>query len=100
MTKVQLFSNGFKVTGHSTVDENDDIGKLVCASVSSAVYMAVNTITEVVGDKADIQIDDGLMSVMLEKVSAGSKVVLDGLKIHLIQLSSQYPNCINVNSEE
>ena len=27
---------GFKVSGHSTVDENDDYGRLVCSAISSS----------------------------------------------------------------
>ncbi len=99
MTNVKVFANGFSVKGHSTANANDNIGKLVCASVSSAVYMTVNTITDVVGDKADIIERDGEMTVRLPKVSDGSKIILEGLKIHLQQLSLQYPDCINLNSE-
>jgi len=99
MTKVSLFSNGFSVKGHCSANVNDEEGKLVCAAVSSAVYLTVNTITEVVGDKANITEKDGEMTVKLSSVSEGSKTVLEGFKIHILQLSKQYPRCIKVNSE-
>ena len=99
MTKVRLFSNGFSVKGHCSADMNDELGKLVCASISSAVYMAVNTITDVVGDKTDITEKDGEMTIKLVSVSSGSETVLEGFKIHILQLEKQYPNCIKVNSE-
>ena len=99
MTKVRLFSNGFSVKGHCSADMSDELGRLVCATVSSAVYMAVNTITDVVGDKADIIEKDGEMTIKLASVSSGSKTVLEGFKIHILQLEKQYPDCIKVNSE-
>ena len=78
---------------------NDENGRLVCAAVSSAVYMTVNTITDVVGDNADIIEKDGEMTVKLVSVSESSKTVLDGFKLHITQLSSQYKDCIKVISE-
>ena len=99
MTIVNLSENGFSVKGHSTTDAYDEIGKLVCASVSSAVYLTVNTITDVVGDSADIIERDGEMTIHLSSVSRESKILLNGFKIHMLQLSEQYPRCIKVISE-
>ncbi|MBQ1187037.1 MAG: ribosomal-processing cysteine protease Prp [Clostridia bacterium] len=99
MTKVKLFPNGFSVKGHCSANVNDEAGRLVCAAVSSAVYLTANTITEVVGDKADITEKDGEMTVRVSSVSEHTKTVLQGFKIHILQLSEQYPNCIKVNSE-
>ncbi len=99
MTKVKLSKNGFTVKGHCTSDANDEIGRLVCASVSSAVYMTVNTITDVIGDKADIFENDGEMTVKLFSLSGETKLLIQGFKLHMLQLSEQYPNCIKVISE-
>ena len=99
MTIVNLSNNGFSVKGHCTTDANDEIGKLVCASVSSAVYLTVNTITDVVGDKAEIHERDGEMVVKLTSVSKESALILKGFSLHIHQLSEQYPNCIKVISE-
>ena len=99
MTKVKLFPNGFSVKGHCSANANDEAGKLVCAAVSSAVYLTVNTITDVIGDNADIIEKDGEMAVKLDFVSEQSKTLLSGFKIHILQLEEQYPDCIKVNSE-
>ena len=99
MTTVKLSKNGFSVKGHCTTDANDEIGKLVCASVSSAVYLIANTITDVVGDKAKIREKDGEMYLILSSVSSESAVLLKGFSLHVHQLSEQYPNCIKVISE-
>ena len=99
MTVVKLSKNGFNLKGHSTADAEDEIGKLVCASISSAAYLTVNTITDVIGDKAEIDLDDGKMVLRLCSVSKESANLLKGFKLHLLQLSEQYPNCIKVISE-
>ena len=101
MTKVKLSANGFSVKGHCTADANDELGRLVCASVSSAAYMAANTITEIVGDAADISVNEksGEMVLKLPAPSKESKVVLEGFALHIKQLSEQYSNCIKVISE-
>lgn len=99
MTKVKLSKNGFSVKGHCTADVHDEVGRLVCASVSSAAYMAANTITEVVKDKADIKVNDGEMLLNVVSPSKETLIVLEGFKIHILQLSEQYSNCIKVISE-
>jgi uncharacterized protein YsxB (DUF464 family) len=101
MTKVRLSKNGFSVKGHCTADAHDEEGRLVCASVSSAAYMAANTITDVVKDKADIRISDNDGEMILKVVSPSKEtfIVLEGFKIHILQLSEQYPDCIKVISE-
>ena len=57
MTKVKFFADekglcGFEIKGHSSKNCDDELGKIVCAAVSSAAYMAANTVTEIIGDKA------------------------------------------------
>ena len=78
---------------------NDEEGKLVCAAVSSAVYLTVNTITDVVGDSAKITEKDGEMTIKVASVSDHTKTLLQGFKVHILQLEKQYPGCIKVNSE-
>ena len=87
------------MTGHCTADENDEQGRLVCASVSSAAYMTANTITEVIGDKADIEVSDGKMVLNVKKPSDKTLTVLEGFKIHMQQLEEQYKDCIKVYLE-
>ena len=101
MTKVRLSENGFSVKGHCTADANDELGRLVCSSVSSAAYMVANTITDVIGDKADISVDEesGEMTLSLASPKYETQVVLKGFALHIKQLSEQYPGCIKVISE-
>ena len=87
---------GFEVSGHSSIDCDDETGKIVCSAVSSACYMAANTITEIIGDKAKITVDDALMHLSLVTRSEQSVTVLKGLKLHLEELSGQYSNNIKI----
>lgn len=105
MTEVKFFGQdpikGFEISGHCTADANDLNGKLICSSVSSAAYLTSNTLTEVVGAEAEIEVDDesGYMSVKLKSKFQESQVTLKGLEIHLKQLAKQYRNHLKVYSE-
>ncbi len=81
---------GFEVAGHSTQSCDDANGKLVCSAVSSAAYMAANTITEIIGDKCDALVEDGVMKIYVHCPSDASRVVLDGFRLHIEELSKQY----------
>ncbi len=89
---------GFTVSGH-TDSSGADEAKLVCAAVSSAVYMAANTITDIIGDKADISVSDAEFRLMLKNPSERSVAVLEGLKLHLTELKKQYKQYIVINTE-
>ena len=104
MTAVTFFTDrgnitGFYLFGHSTVNENDLEGKLVCSAVSSAAYMTVNTITEIIGANVDAEVNDGELRVkLLDKISE-SQEILNGFKLHIVELMKQYQNRIKVVSE-
>ncbi len=87
------------MAGHCTADSGDEQGRLVCASVSSAAYMTANTITEIIGDKADIEVTDGKMTLYVKKPSDKTIAILEGFKLHMQQLEEQYKDCIKVYLE-
>ena len=85
---------GFEIRGHA---DFADIGKdIVCASVSSAAYMAANTITEIIGAKADANADNGAMSLKVKEPCERTETVLKGLELHLTELAKQYPENIKI----
>ncbi len=89
---------GFKVSGHT--DNTGELeARLVCAAVSSAVYMAANTVTDVIGDDADISVSDAEMRFSLTAPSERSQAVLNGLLLHLQGLKEQYNQYIVINTE-
>ena len=104
MTKVKFLTDsqgiyGFSLYGHSSADCDDDEGKIVCAAVSSAAYMTANTISEIVGDNTTAVVDDALMEIEVNNISSQSRVVLEGFKLHITELSLQYPDKITIISE-
>ena len=100
MTSVKFLADGklfgFEISGHSTLNCDDEVGKTVCAAVSSAAYMTVNTITEIIGDKANAKVSDGKMYFAVKNPSDAAIMVLKGLKLHLTELSMQYSNNIKI----
>lgn len=86
---------GFRITGHS--DFGEEGSDIVCAAVSSAAYMAANTITEVLHADVRVEAEDGDMLLLAEKKARPvCHTVLEGLKLHLQGLEEQYPDDINV----
>ncbi len=100
MTEIRFLTepalHGFEIKGHSSSDSEDDTGRLVCAAVSSAAYMAANTITEVIGDQAEITVDDAVMKLSCPSPSASTVATLEGLRLHLSQLAGQYNKNIRI----
>jgi uncharacterized protein YsxB (DUF464 family) len=102
MTNVKFLADseklyGFSVSGHSSRDCDDEVGKIVCAAVSSACYMAANTIIEIVGDECEAEVNDAKMLFKVKNPSDKTVVVLEGLKLHLSELSNQYGNNIRLH---
>ena len=90
---------GFSVQGHSSVNCDDEQGKLVCAAVSSAAYLTANTITEVIKDNAQIEVDEAKMYVFVKNPKNETVLALKGLKLHLTELAKEYKGNIKIYSE-
>ncbi len=81
----------FELSGHSGAGE---VGTdIVCSAVSSAVYMAANTIIEILKLNPKTVVRDGYLKLEMSLDDAHkSKVITDGLCLHLSELQGQYPN--------
>ncbi len=88
---------GFSINGHSSKNSDDEFGKIVCSAVSSAAYMAANTILEIIGDKAQVEVSEAKMELKLNKPSNETDIVLKGFKLHIEQLAEQYSNNIKIS---
>ncbi len=104
MTNISFLKNGslitgFKITGHATASAEDEKGKLVCSAISSAAYLTANTITDVIGARADIAVSEGEMLLKLLDGVDSCQVVLKGFRLHVKELSKQFKNYVIVNSE-
>ena len=104
MTEVKFITEkdllcGFSVQGHSSVNCDDEQGKLVCAAVSSAAYLTANTILEVIKDKAEVEIDDAKFNFCVKCPKTETVLALKGLKLHLTELAKEYKGNIKIYSE-
>ena len=81
----------FEINGHTGIGSygND----ILCSAISSAAYMAANTIIEVLKISPETEISDGHMKIQMNLHDAEkAKVVTDGLVLHMEGLSEQYPD--------
>lgn len=88
---------GFTIQGHSGYgEEGTDI---VCAAVSSAAFLTVNTVTDVLHvTPLALRVEEGDLYLRIEpKDEPACRDLFDGLKLHLSQLSEQYPDCLRVD---
>ena len=87
----------FTIKGHSgSAESGQDI---ICAAVSSAAYMAVNTITEILGEDVEADVSDGYMKIKLCSGNQAATDILRGLELHVSELSKDYPDFIKIITE-
>lgn len=97
-TKRDSLLTGFECRGHSGEEEcGSDI---ICAFVSSACFMANNTVTEIIGLDADEAAADGYMRLNIKESPAKAQDILNGLVLHLTELQKDYPKNIKVTISE
>lgn len=87
---------GFRIEGHSGYgEEGTDI---VCAAVSSAAYLTVNTVTEILSvPPLSLRVEEGDLFFRIEpKDEPVCRDLLAGLKLHLTGLEEQYPGYLEV----
>ncbi len=107
MVKAKIFNLksgkiiGFEISGHSGFAA---YGKdIVCAAISSAAYMTINIVVELLKVSADVKINEneGHMRFRVSEDNAlKCKLVFEGLKLHLILLEEIYPKNLKVSYEE
>ncbi|MCD8096218.1 MAG: ribosomal-processing cysteine protease Prp [Ruminococcus sp.] len=86
---------GFGISGHADLDEYGlDIA---CASVSSAVMVTANTITDIFHIDAKTQEleNDILLKLKDDPDGIGDKLLL-GLLTHLYMIKEEFPEAINI----
>lgn len=91
--------SGFHIKGHATASAEDEQGRLVCAAVSSAAILTANTVTEIIGAKADVWQDEGELALRVTGDLEESMPVLAGFMLHMEQLSGQYQDYIRIHTE-
>ncbi len=91
---------GFAVNGHDTPDDSGV--SLLCAAVSSAVYLTVNAVTDIAEvEPLALETADGLMTLRLRRNDAVKcRLLLEGLRLHLEALAADHPKIITVKNTE
>ena len=91
---------GFQMEGHAGMGEAGE--DIVCAAVSSAAYLTVNTITDVLAvTPLSLHAEEGEMALRIGgRDEPACRTVLLGLKLHLLGLEEQYPEAISVSYVE
>ena len=87
--------SGFCLDGHSNYAQSGN--DIVCAALSSAAYLVINTITDVMNIPSTADAKDGHIEIMIEKgYEDQCREILKGFEIHINTLKKQYPNNIKV----
>ncbi len=89
---------GFSIDGHAGyADSGEDI---VCASVSSAVQLTANTMTDVFKIKADVRVLGNKIQLKLPQSDETAEKMLDGLLFHLKLISEDYEGTLKIITSE
>lgn len=90
---------GFKISGHAGYD---DYGRdIVCASVSSAVQLTANMITEIFGYDAEVSAEGD--TVILKTTGSGEEnlqKLFEGLRLQLDLISQEFKGTIKIKFTE
>lgn len=85
---------GVSVSGHAGYAKYGQ--DIVCASVSSAVQLTANGITEVLKAPCDVQTESNRISLTLKENGGEAVCFLQALFLHLSILAEDYPNTITI----
>ncbi|HHU83567.1 MAG TPA: ribosomal-processing cysteine protease Prp [Clostridiales bacterium] len=89
--------NAFTIKGHANAGE---YGKdIVCSAVSSAAICTANTLTDIMNIDCKVIVKDGLLTVSIDSPSKSATDVLEGLRLHLTELSKDYSQFLTVTTE-
>ena len=91
--------SGFSISGHAGYA---DYGKdIACASVTSAVELTANGITEILGLPAELNLQENEIRLSLTKESdmIAAQPFLDALQLHLKLLSEEFEKKIDLSEE-
>lgn len=86
---------GFEVKGHSGLAERGN--DILCAAVSSACYMTVNTLTEVLKSDVNVKVnEDGYMKAVIKNETSEAENLLKGFQMHINALAKDYQKNLKV----
>jgi len=89
---------GFSVSGHSGYSEAGS--DIVCAAVSSAVMLTVNSCIDGFNVDGSTEVFDDTVKFTVNKKSESADRLIGALKEHLEALSEEYPENVAVTIEK
>jgi uncharacterized protein YsxB (DUF464 family) len=90
---------GFQVSGHAGYAEYGQ--DIVCAGVSSALEMTVNGICEILRVDARTEVlENEIRFLLSDDKSEGAQSFLKAFRLHLVNLSEDYQNTIQLTDVE
>ena len=85
----------FSIQGHAGYAESGE--DICCASVSSAVQLAINAVTENAGVKALVKVLDNRIEVRFPgEFSDFAEKMFRALAVHLEQIGEEFPGSVSV----
>jgi len=95
--KKQGYFIGFKISGHAGFA---DLGQdVVCASVSSAVQLTANLITENFKIDSKLKVTKNCIKFTVSESHPTANIVIESLKEHLEFISIDYPETLNLKTK-
>ena len=104
MTEIKILRgkgriNGFTVRGHSGYAEHG--GDIVCAAVSALAITAANSLTDIIGIKPIVKMDEAYMSVLLPDDLSDSKdreaqIVMKTIEIGFRSIADEYKKYVKI----
>jgi hypothetical protein len=94
--------SGFRVSGHAGYDDHGF--DIVCASVSSAVELTADLITDSFKFKAETKVADNVVTLKIAEISEENQktasTIIAGLKVHLDFLGKSFERTIKTKISE
>lgn len=80
--------SGFRISGHAGYEtENGDV---VCAAVSSATMLVCNTITDYFKVKADVEVLENQITLLLKERNKSAEQLLESFYTHIEMIAQDY----------
>ena len=109
MTEIKLFRDGDAnivkgvMSGHTDYAESGS--DIVCASISSVIFMALNGIENVLNIRFGYSVDDALAEFILpddldDEETSKINILLDSMYLFFKDLEAQYPDNVKVTELE
>lgn len=80
--------SGFRISGHAGYEtENGDV---VCAAVSSSTMLVCNTITDYFKVKADVEVLENQITLLLKEKNKSAEQLLESFYTHIEMIAQDY----------